>query len=143
MAHEADRKGIRDTRKKYRALGRTAVKAIRKAKEGTRAERRAKIGGTRAFHKVDKEGHVGGFAGFGAYAAKVSAKAKKKSDRKAVRAEKKTARVAKRTTKKRQKTEMKEKKSLSSYAKNDLDFFKRNAKQRGMKLHEYYDKYVK
>jgi hypothetical protein len=67
----------------------------------------------------------------------------KRTERQTARTERKTARVAARAKTKVNKDAMKAKKSTGTYLQQDTDFFKRNAKLRGMKVEDYYAKYVK
>jgi hypothetical protein len=93
------RKERRSLKKEYRVKGRTAAKKIRAESEPGK-ERRVKLGASKAFHKVDKEGKVGGFAAFGKYAAKVTTQHRKREDRKKVRVDRKAERAARRADRK-------------------------------------------
>ena len=85
----------------------------------------------------------GGMSAFGKYSGRVGGRAKKREERKTVRSERRTARKEKVTARRAKVTSMKEKSRTSSYLKQDIDFFRINARQRGMKLPDYYAKYVK
>ena len=82
------RKSLVSKKKGARKDKRAAVKKVRSEHKPGKT-RRMMVGATKAFHGTDKEGNKGGFAAFGKYSAKVSAKKQKKE-----------ARVAKRTARK-------------------------------------------
>lgn len=146
----AKQKETKNLKRSHRTQRRAAVKGFREDKSLSKTERRRSIKTTRKFHKVSDKGKVGGWAAVGKYTAKVAAKIKartarkqRKTDRKQVRTDRKTAKREARSTRKANKASMKEKVGKGTYLKQDTDFFKRNAKQRGMKLSAYYAKYVK
>ena len=140
---QAKRQTTRATRKKHRVERRTAIKKIRADKELSGYDKRMKIGGTRAFHKVDGKGNVGGFKAYFAHAKKVSPAMTKRADRIKGREDRKTERAAAKDTKKERTASMKEKQASSSHLRQDTEFFKRNARVRGMSIQDYYAKYVK
>ena len=149
VAKRDARKDVRGKRQTARKEKRTAVKKIRsETKPGK--ERRQLIGATRRLHSTDKEGKKGGHSAAAKYMSKTATRNKRQADRKTKHKAKVASRVAKKTERKSAKTavkssrdSMKEKQKSGTYKQQDLDFFKRNAKQRGMKRHEYYGKYVK
>lgn len=156
---KAKRKEVRGIRKDQRTQLREKLREVRQNKDLSNVERRAQAGGARAFHKVDREGNVGGFKAFGEFAKKFgdreqarAGRVQAREDRQAARVERREARPAAQKAAARQEARqthkdniayMKEKKASGTLLKNDLQFFKHNAKLRGMKLPEYYAKYVK
>ena len=142
-AKTVKRKEVRAKRKKSRVAGRAAIKKIRQNKDISGYERRMRIGGARAYHKTDSEGTAGGMKAMFAHSQKVGPAMTKRADRIKAREARSTERAAAKAKSAELKTSMKTKQSQSSYLKQDTDFFKRNAKQRGMKLADYYAKYVK
>ena len=138
----AKHKETKSLRKTHRTQRRAAVKGFREDKSLSKTERRRSIKMTRKFHRVSDKGKVGGFAAVGKYTAKVAAKIKAKTAKKQHKTDRKTAKRAARATKKENKT-LKKEKVHPGYLRQDTDFFKRNAKQRGMTLSAYYAKYVK
>lgn len=146
MAHSdkhTERQRVQGIRKEYRAKHRTARKSIRQDKDLSRSERKFKLGASKAYHKVNRQGVPGGFIAFGKYHQKQIARTKKRADRKALKTEKRASRVAARERRKTLTSEMKTKQGLSTSTKANKQFWLINAKNRGMKLNEYYDKYVK
>lgn len=146
MGHSLDRESrqkVRATRQEYRTKQRTAIQLIRENKDLSRSERRFSIGASRAFHRVDRHGVPGGTIAYGKYAGKVGAKVKRKADRQSERDAKRASRVASRTHRKESTTRMKTKQGLSTSTKANKLFWSTNAKNRGMTLYDYYDKYVK
>ena len=144
-----DRQDIRAKRDEWRTKGREEIKKIR-SEETQSPERRAKIQATKAYHKTDKDGNPGGFAAVGALQQKLGASTNAATARKTTRTDKTAARNSAREAKKAaaaaklaKVASMKEKKAAGTYLTQDTDFFKRNAKQRGMSVEDYYAKYVK
>jgi short subunit dehydrogenase-like uncharacterized protein len=76
------RKATRTLRKEYGKKKREGAKKIREG-DLKGKNRRVALGANRVFHKVDKEGKVGGFAAFGKYAGKLTARVRKRNERKA------------------------------------------------------------
>ena len=89
------RKSLVSKKKGARKDKRAAVKKVRSEHKPGKT-RRMMVGATKAFHGTDKEGNKGGFAAFGKYSQKQSAKAKKIADRKTKVADRQAARKAKR-----------------------------------------------
>jgi hypothetical protein len=143
LARQEKRQTTRATRKKYRGLQRDAIKKIRQDKDRSGYEKRMHIGATRAFHKVDRDGNVGGFKAFGEYSQKVSPAMTKRAERDKARNDRKAAAATAKVEKQASISSMKEKKGRSTQLKQDTEFFKRNAKVRGMSIQDYYAKYVK
>ena len=125
---------IREKRDEWRTKGREDLKKIRSENKMS-PERREKIAASKVFHKTDNQGNPGGVAAVAEYAKKITKKPKAST----VASDRKAAALAKASKAK----SMKEKMSMGSYTIQDKDFFKRNAKQRGMSVADYYAKYVK
>jgi hypothetical protein len=66
----------------------------------------------------------------------------RRTERRESREAKRSERIARRDHKKKIKESYKAKRKSGSYSKNDQSFFKLHAKNKGMKIQDYYDKYV-
>lgn len=138
-----ERAATRATRKEYRLLQRTDIKKHRQNKDLSALERRYAIGASRAFHKVGADGKPGGHKAAASYAKKNTEKMAAQTARKAKVTANRSTRVAAAATLKERRTDMNVKRrETSAYKQQDVDFYKRNAKQRGMSLVDYYEKYV-
>lgn len=134
----------RSTRKEARLRARGEVKAIRQNKDLNPFEKRQQIQRNKVYNKVGRDGAIGGDDAVTAFNEKNAAKWEKQASRAKTVQEKRTARIAKRDAKKGNRNDMNVKRrETSAYKQNDTDFFKRNAKQRGMTLPDYYAKYVR
>jgi len=107
-------------------------------------EKRQQIQQNRVYNKVGRDGAIGGDDAVTAFNEKHAARWEKQAARAKTVQEKRTARIAARDAKKGNRNDMNVKRrETSAYKQQDTDFFKRNAKQRGMSLPDYYAKYVR